>query len=328
MKRITALIAVVFLVMIGLVSCGKAGGPKAGTAKGDDMLKLFPEDADGVFFVDVKRAMETEFAQKTITESEDLQEFIETTNIDPREDIYFLAGAMFQKASEEGKEKGVVIVNLNYDKNQILPLIKEKVAEEEQELVEDSYEGYDIYGMWQNEKEVLFSFLDESNILIGNPDQVRFVIDVVRKKKENVFKNEALANLVSKANRDAMFWGAIVFKAGTLDQMTSENPMFQDLKELQSASLAIDYKNQNLTAEIKLMGGDEAKNKQIAEFLTGIKAFGAMMSAEKPEIGELLNKIEITSGPEHVQIYASIPEELLNQLSSELKPKEEREEIK
>jgi hypothetical protein len=361
MKKFTALIAVLFLVMAGLISCGKAGGPKAGTAKSEDMLKMLPVDADGVFFVDVHRAMGVELVQKALTKNEDLQEFIEKTNIDPREDIYFLAGAMKQKEEvedtedeedveeaeereeedieteeeleeEEGedddkpKEKGVVVVNLRYDKETLLPLIREKVEEEGGKLNESEYDGYTVYGMWQDDQEVHFSFLDESNILAGNPIQVQSVFDVIQNKKDNVFKNEDLADLVSKTNRNAIFWGAVLFKPGTLDKMTTENPMLEDLKDLQSASLAFDYKNQNFTGEIKLRGGDETKNKQLAEFLTGIKAFGAMMAGEKPEIGELLNKIEITSGPEHVQINASIPEELINSLSSETKPEEEKEE--
>jgi hypothetical protein len=52
---------------------------------------------------------------------------------------------------------------------------------------------------------------------------------------------------------------------------------------------------------------------------------GALAAGEKPEIGELLNKIEITSGADNVTIKALLPEELLVKLSktveSELKNK-------
>lgn len=326
MKKVTASIAVLFMMTLGFISCGQSGGPKAGTAKGDDILKIFPAEADGVFFLDMKRAMEAEFIQKAIAEDEDIQALIQKTNIDPAKDIFYLAGAFVQKSEGEDRERGAVVVNLKYDKDLLLPLIREKTAEEGQELTESDYEGFTLYSTWAEGKEASFSFIDDSNIVIGNPDQVQSVIDVIQKKKDNVFKNAALADLISKTDKQALLWGAIRFKPETLDSMTSENPMFQDLAGIQSASVTFDYKNQNYMGQIKLMGGDEAKNKQIAEFLTGIKAFGAMLSGEKPEFGEILNSIEITSGPDNVQIMVAIPEEILAQLQNDMKSKEDKQE--
>ena len=48
-----------------------------------------------------------------------------------------------------------------------------------------------------------------------------------------------------------------------------------------------------------------------------------MAATEKPEIGELINKIDITSTADHVKIYASIPEDLINKLK-EIEKKEEK----
>ena len=73
-----------------------------------------------------------------------------------------------------------------------------------------------------------------------------------------------------------------------------------------------------MLAEIKRMSDNEENNKKIADALNGFKAFGAMAAAEKPEIGELLNKIEISSTAEHVKVYCSLPEELLNKLKSSI----------
>jgi len=326
MKKIITLFAIVFMVISGFTSCGKSVGPKAGSAQAEDMLKLLPVNADGVFFIDLERAMDTEFAKKAITEDEDMQAFIEQTNIDPLEDLFFLAGALTQKENEEDKEKVVFILNLNYIKDEFLALIREKAQEKGQEISETDYEGHTIYGMWEDDKEMSLSFIDDSNILVGDNTQVQAIIDVIEKKKENFYSNETLAELVSKTDKQAIVWGAIHFAPESLDEMTSDNPMLEDLKNLQAASIAFNYKNQAVLADIKLMGGDETKNKNLADFLTGIKGFAGMMAAEKPEIGELMNAISISSGPENVQISANIPEELLNKLKSEIKPEEGKEE--
>jgi hypothetical protein len=63
----------------------------------------------------------------------------------------------------------------------------------------------------------------------------------------------------------------------------------------------------------------------VADALTGIKSFGAMAAGEEPEIGELLNAIQITSGDDHVKIFAEIPEELIKKLQA--KESKEEEEI-
>lgn len=328
MKKTITFLAVVFLVIAGMTSCGKSEGPKAGNAQAENMLKLLPANVDGVFFVDLARTMEMEIARKTITEDEEIQAFIEQTNIDPLNDIFFLAGAVTQKENENDKEKVAVILNLNFDKNTILSLIREKAKEAGQEINETDHEGYTIYGMWDDEKEVSLSFIDESNIIFGDKTQTQAIIDVILKKTDNFYSNETLANLVSKTDKQAIFWGAIHFAPESLDEMTADNPMLQDLKNLQAASISFNYKNQAILADIKLMGGDETKNKSLADFLTGIKGLAGMMAAEKPEIGVLMNAITITSGPEHVQVSAIIPEELLNSLKSETESEEGKEEIK
>ncbi|NOR13097.1 MAG: hypothetical protein GQ545_07570, partial [Candidatus Aminicenantes bacterium] len=96
----------------------------------------------------------------------------------------------------------------------------------------------------------------------------------------------------------------------------SENPMMSSFEAVKAATLLFDYKNQNVLAEIKLMSDNEENNKKIADALNGFKAIGGMAAAQKPELGELLNKIEISSTADHVKIYCSLPEELLNKLKS------------
>jgi hypothetical protein len=91
-------------------------------------------------------------------------------------------------------------------------------------------------------------------------------------------------------------------------------------------AMYFDYKNQNIVAEIMAMSPDPDSNKQVADALTGIKSFGAMAAGEKPEIGELLNKIEISSGADHVTIHAEIPEELIQKLQADIPKEEEKEE--
>jgi hypothetical protein len=317
MKKLIAFNLAVLLVLFSFMACGKkAAAPKAGTAKAQDILGMIPGDVLGVFFVDVNRAMSTEVASKAIQEHKDYQkyqEFIEKTGIDPQKDIYFLAAGIM-KGPGEGNQEGVGVVNLKYDKDAILALIKAKVEEEGQELMEEQHENFTLYKIWSEDESGAFSFIDDSNVVVGNEAPVKAVLDVLENKKDNVFKNAKLSALIDKTNKDALFWGAMLIPAEAMEQAASANPMMGAMKEIEAVALYFDYKNQNLIAEIMAMSPNAESNKKVAEALNGIKAFGGMAAAEKPEIGELLNKIEISSTEEYVKIYASIPEELVNKL--------------
>ena len=331
MKRITAIGLVLFLALFSFTACKKeAAAPKAGTAKAEDVLNLIPVDVQGVFFVDVNKAMSTEFANNMIQENEDYQkylDFVEKSGIDPQKDIYYVALGIAGDLEGEDQE-GVAVVNMKYDPETLLGLIKEKAAEEEQEIQEEQYEGHTVYKMWEEGKPVELSFIDESNIVAGNGIHVKSVLDVLNKKKDNVFKNEELSAILDKTNKDAMLWGAILLPAETMEKAASSNPMMGALKSISAIALYFDYKNQNLIAEILAMGPDADSNKQVAEALTGIKSFGAMAAGEKPEIGELLNAIQITSGDDHVKIFAEVPEALIQKLQADKPKEEEAKEIK
>lgn len=325
MKRITAIGLVLCLVLFCSMSCKKeAGAPEAGTAKATDILNLIPADVQGVFFVDVNRAMSTDFANKMIQENENYQkyqEFVGKSGIDPQKDIYYLAVGIAGDLEGEDEEVAAV-VNMKYDPETIMGLIREKAAEEEQEIQEEEYEGHTVYQIWQEGNPMEFSFIDDSNIVLGSGTPVKSVLDVLAKKKDNVFKNEGLSAILEKTNKDAMLWGAMIIPAETMEKAASSNPMMGALKSVSAIALYFDNKNQNLIAEILALSPDAESNKQVADALTGIKSFGAMAAGEKPEIGELLNAIQISSGEDHVKIYAEIPEALIEKLQA----KEEKEE--
>lgn len=340
MKKTTIFSLVFLLAVTGFIACGKKSeAPKAGSASADDMLSLLPVNAKGVILVNVNQAMAIEAANKAIIENDDYQkylEFIEKTGIDPQKDIYYVAAALTSSFGAKDEE-GVAIVNMKYDKEKILPLIKEKMAEEGEELIETEYSGLMIYKVekeateeggeeeeeqQQQEKEEkdlwegAFAFLDSSNIVIGSETEVKTVIDISQKKADNIYKNQALADLLAKTNKEGILWGAFLIPSEAVEKAASENPMMSSFEAVKAATLLFDYKNQNVLAEIKLMSDNEENNKKIADALNGFKALGGMAAAQKPELGELLNKIEISSTADHVKIYCSLPEELLNKLKS------------
>ena len=187
MKKFTALGIILAFVFFPIVSCKKeAKAPKSEQATVDDMLSLVPEDARGVFFINFHKAMSTEIVNKAIQEDKNYQkyqEFIQLTGIDPQKDIYSVTIAVTEAAE---KTKGGAIVNMKYEKDALFNLIKNKAAEEGQEIKEEEYNGVPIYSVLEGKgEESYFSFLNGSNIIAGNNLVVKSIIDVVQKKKKN-----------------------------------------------------------------------------------------------------------------------------------------------
>jgi len=324
-KKLTLITTAIIFILLSFISCSeKPAAPKAGSAKALDMLSLLPKDTRAVFFLDFHQMMSIEAVSKAIQEDENkinYQEFITKTGIDPQKDIYFIAGALSGEM-EKTKQKALVIINLKYNKDTLFSLISEKIGKEA-ELQEQEYNGFKIYTLKKGEQGFSFSFIDESNIFAGDEIQVKSGIDVLRRKEENVFKNEALSALITKTNKEAIFWGAVVVPPGVMDEVMTKAPLeasaLDALKAVSAASLYLDYRNKNIMAEIKFMSSDASKNQAAADYLNQIKTLGAMVTIQDFNLGEVLNRIEITSEPDHVRIYISIPENFINELSAKLK---------
>jgi len=329
MKKIYSVAAILLFAMLLVVSCGpKTTVPKAGSASPDDLIGMLPVNSQGVFYIDIHAAMSTELAGKAIEDAakkEDFQKFLAATGIDLKEDVHALAISVAGDLGGKDTE-GAAVLNLKYNKEQILTIIKAKAEEEGKSLIEQDYNGIMMYKMEAKDDDPFFVFYDDSNIIVGNETQAKACIDVAQKKMDNVFKNAELTALLKKTNKKAMFWGAILFPPELMDKAASENPMMGNIKDVKALALFFDYKKSNLLTEIKVFSTDPTKNKQMADFLTGIKGLGGMVAAEKPEVGELLNAIEIGAGDDFVKISATIPEALIKTLMEKEKAKEPQEE--
>ncbi len=370
MKKFAVIGITVIFALCSFTSCEKGlFVSKAAPIDAEKALKLIPKDVMAVFFIDIHRVMGIEFINNLITEKESdeqsdeltgLQEFKAKTGIDPEKDINFIVGAITGE-TEKGNEEGVAIVNLAYNKDLLLTMIKEEIAkekeehekqaeeeeEEEHELIEEEYNGFTIYTVkeeceeeeeekeepWEEKEEHgekheeggSFVFLDKSNIAAGNKNSVKSVIDVLQEKNESVLKNEGLSTLLTKINKETIFWGAALIPAEAIKEATSARPELVILEATKAASFSLDYKDLNIIADIKIMSSDPTKNQELADNLNGYKDMAALIQIQDLNMAEILDRIEIISFPDHVNIYASFPEDLPQTIIDKLKMEKTKE---
>ncbi len=334
MKKFTVTVIAAIFAIFSLISCqGGPFGKAAGSAQADDMLKLLPKDMAAVFFIDVQGILTIESVNKLLTEKtedeeferySDYQKLIDMTGLDIKKDIYYVAAAM--KGGMGNQDEWVVgVVNLKYDKDLLLSYIIEKNKEESTELVEEEYNGFTLYTVIEKGEESTFAFLDQSNIAAGNTVLVKSVLDVFQKKEESILQNEDFSALFNETDKSALFWGGIIIPPEATAELAKEMPMASNVESIEAVSLSFDYKNRMILADIKLRSSDPIENQEIADSLIGLKEMGAMITIQDFNFAEVLDRIEITSAPDHVRIFASYPDDFFNDFMSKFTLKGEEE---
>ncbi len=313
--RKTAVIVLTVLAAVLFAACGGDKGLRAGSATVESLTKLLPETTQAVMVIDVGRAMATTAVAKSLENERDrgsYEELVKTVGIDPMKDVFFVVMGLTGRMDAKNQD-GAVLVNLRYEKDALLELLKGNVVE----LAEEDHSGITLYkgrpDGW-SPRTVCGAFLDVSNILVGTEAAVKAVVDVYQKRAGSMARNEELGRALKTVNKSAIAWGGLIVPADSAGKAAEENPMFKVMEGVTALTMSFDYKNRNLLVDMRTMGGSKEQNANLASTLNGLKGLGAMMAGQEPALGEALAGIEITSGADYVRLYASLPEELLKKL--------------
>jgi len=315
MKKTTSIGSIVLLAVFLLASCAPSSSIKAGSATAESLIKLLPKTAMGVIAIDVHRGITMASVSKMLQDPKAKQkydELVKMAGIDPMKDLYFIVGG-FSASPKGGGQEGGIIVNLKYNKDNFLALMKEKAPG----FQSASYNGITIYSNLDGtatKQAMQAAFLDDSNILFGSDAGVKGIIDVYQKKAESVMKNTAMAGFLKKVDKAALAWGAFTLPPDMVKKGIESIPQLKVIEGVTAITTSFDYKLSNYIADIRTIGGTEEQNKNLASALNGFKALGAMLAAKEPAAGDLLNAIEITSGRDFVRLYISISEEAMDKL--------------
>lgn len=311
MKKATLFVLAIFVTAV-FTSCTPATGVKTGAAAAEAMIKMMPKPSTGVIGVDVRRLMETETVAKALREpkaKEKYDEFVKMSGIDPMKDISYVGiggyGALTAPAFEGG-----AIISLKYDKARLQSLIKEKAPEAKEEL----YSGVTIYSNLDGDKAkqtTRAAFLDDTHIVLGSEKGVKGIIDVHQKKAESLAKNAEMAGILKKVDKGGLLWGAFAIPQELIKKGIAANPQFKALEGITALTVGYDDRMNNVTADIRTVGGTKDQNANLASTLNGFKAMGAMFGGQEPAVGEFLNGISVTSGEDYVDLSINISRETL-----------------
>jgi hypothetical protein len=326
MSKKILVLPLLFVMLLIMPACKKKA---PGQISNEAMLSMVPDGPVMLMAFDFKQFAALELFDKMIKKDwqdnakvskafKDYPDFVAKTGIDLQKDVYSVVGALYGGFDSENPD-GIGIVNLKYDPDKLLAVFRENQVF----TAEEKYRDLNIYTLKNEDsrKDTRLAFLNKSNIIFGTPLQVKKAIDLNLDKSKSVLQTASLMKYVDKLDKSSMLWLAV----GTIPEKIKNAPaggmMPVDLSKAEAFIGHLDYKGKTFSGEFQLISHNEQGNKQIVDMLNGLKALGAMGSAKEPELGQLLNGIQLSSAADCIKLTFSLSEELMNKLSDKAKDK-------
>ena len=326
MSKKILVLSLVFAMLLIMPACKKK---TPGRLSDEGTLAMIPEGAIMLLAFDFQQFADLALFDKMLKDDwqkdkgpgqvfANYQDFVQKTGIDLKKDVYSVVAGVYGELGGDNP-LALGIVNLKYDKEKLLSLLRQNNVI----VAEDNYRGLGIYTLKGEEakKNIRLAFLNANNIVIGTEAQIKQAVDLAQGSGQSVLKNAAMMKYVDKLKKDSMFWLAIGNIPDKFKNAPAGGMMPVDLSKAEAFIGYLDFKGKTFSGEFQLVSHNEQGNKQVVDMLNGLKALGAMGSAKEPELGQLLNGIQLSSSPDSIKLAFSLSEELMNKMSDKAKDK-------
>jgi len=324
MKKFFILSLALSLVLSGLlfVGCGESSATKGRL----DLLTYIPNGAAGLVEFDFGRFAQLEIFDTLVKDNKkeevekdamfkNYQDFIDKTGVDPQKDIHGLVMAFYGDIEVgKGNQNMVAVANMNYDKEKLLNLMKEKG----EKLTEEKYGEFTLYKTKKDD--MVLSFLSPNLATVGKSDVVKKVVDLFEKKGENIYKSESLKPFIKQFKDNSIFSFVFALPENMKKVQGEGSPVKVDLSKAEAVLGFADYNDDVLNGEIVVVSHNEEGNTQAVTTLNGLKGMGAMAG---PEVAELLNNITLTSSADEIKLAFAISKGLMEKLKAKADEKKE-----
>jgi hypothetical protein len=332
MKRKNVLLTatILFSAILVLMGCG-GNGNTAGGGDTNSLLSMLPADANSVMAFNFNKFAQTGFYDKMIEKSkgeqqdnnktgfENYQEFIAKTGIDPKKDIHMaVIGVTGGAMPGTPGSNAVVVAQGNFTADKLLGFIKAEADKEDKsegsEITESDYNGIKMFsGVDRKGEGFAFSILKDGIMTFGSSDGVKKAIDVA-KGAANLLSNEGLKSHLDKLNSGAVF-SMVSVLPDEFKKVHDSGPFKFDMSKAEALTATIDRDGSSWALSITLVSHNEEGNNEIVAKLNGFKMMGAALG---PEVGELINNIELFSSAHDVTLKVTVSDSLVDKLEKKI----------
>lgn len=324
MKKTRWMLIATLLLMVAGLGFGLIGAYSKISVRAEGsvipkVIDYLPEDSEVVAFVDVRKlvyspayqAFEKEHGHKFTYK---LQEFIQETGLDPRQDLDSVA---FAARAGVWHGSAVAIVTGSYDQDKIVSLLTTKA-----QATVSYYRGRTLYSnphkrAHDPDRQEVAAFLDPTNLVFGELEAVQQTIDARVGSRQGVTMNTSIRQLLEQTRTDGTFW-LVSSRADFMSHLHKSGAprqVQQNVPQIQNFILDGDLGN-IVTASLRSQCSDEKAAQNLSEFARGLVALGKMVTAQRPELAGLFEDIRVSQNKTLVSVEFSIPFEDLKKLQN------------
>jgi hypothetical protein len=229
----------------------------------------------------------------------DLAEFIEKTGVDPARDVSYLVGA--GSSREKLKGAGAAIIVGNFNKDTITAYIRSKTTP-----VEREYGGVSILMSPEpksDNPEKGLAFLSDREIVLGDMESIKSILDVRGKGNKSILLNPAMAPLLDSVNPDEMFW----FAGDAASALANAPVTIRGIV----GTLNI---NDTVVGKITATAIDADSATKLVDVVKGFVALGQLAGDRNPDLKLLLSGLTVAQNASQISVGLSFPLDLLDKL--------------
>jgi hypothetical protein len=295
------------------------------SARGAEVDKYLPEDADVVMVLNIRQLTEAPLIKKHALEqlksilksNNDANKVFEALGFDPFKDLTSITMA----ASGIGPDaKGIALAHGQFDTAKFQAKAEE-VAKDKGDMIKVHKEGertiYEIKPKAEEEKRVYVGILDGTTIAASDDkDRVLAAFDIAAGKKKGNIKKDLRA-LIEKVDANQSLWLVAPGAALTKAEFGGDPKAKQSLEKIDSitAALTID-KDVRLTLAVAAKTTDNAKelSEEIKEGLTQAKGLLAVLAGNMKELApavEIVDKLKVDTEGSTVTLKGEVTEDFI-----------------
>lgn len=313
--------ATVVMVGLGVGLLAYYGGLPIAADDSVDELAYVPAEATLVAYADVRAIMNSELRKhvKSLvpTQGRGQDQFRDETGIDLEADVDRVVAAMVSAPSgqagagrHESREHSVAIVSGRFDAARI-----EGAARQRGATVED-YKGIRLVSSTREQDHGgAVAFVKPGTVVVGSVQSVRKAIDD-RAAGRGIGSSADMMQRITEAKAGANAWA--VGRADTMVQHAAAGlpqGLSSQLPALEWFT-ASGHFNGGISATLRTEARDEPAAKSLRDVIQGIVALGRLQAGQRPEMGVLLNSLQLGGTGTSVTLSFTVPAELLEKLSS------------
>ncbi|GMT49518.1 MAG: hypothetical protein IEMM0008_1057 [bacterium] len=280
-------------------------------------INALPSWSDNVFYINIHKLMNDPLFSKIIAKDRDFQKAqkeLSQIGVDMKRDLRSVVVGVSEVNPNSRKPPSLVLImDLRYDENELLALIKKKAAKKKnRKLITEEINGFTVLSFKEDPKNFKMVLLDGKALLISNIPKMQEVIQLALGRGKSLRKNPKVYSLVQTVKSSNLFWGVLQLtqaakafgkKASKNSPLAGVSQQIDDIDAFTFATHSGNRFNMSINTHCKT----RLSAQEIAKTYQGVLSMMKLAAEDAPNpVKGVVNKIEVKQAGKLASIKLSV----------------------